>query len=137
MTTKRGLQYFIQSDGGGIRSRVYISKGKRKAEIPSGTESTQGSAMSKRQVPDMPMISEPKLELSMSNSNRDKSHSEGSNRHLYQLVQTVLHSVKGQILGNVATDPPSGWNRLSSKPQIKKIKEYHAKKKRQERKNLQ
>ncbi|MBW0591244.1 hypothetical protein O181_130959 [Austropuccinia psidii MF-1] len=44
----------------------------QKGKIPSGTESTQGSAISKRQVPDMPMISETELELSMSNSNRDK-----------------------------------------------------------------
>ncbi|MBW0515722.1 hypothetical protein O181_055437 [Austropuccinia psidii MF-1] len=66
----------------------------------------------------MPMISEPELELSMSNSNRDKSHSEGSNIHLYEPVQEeeiVRYS--------------NGWNSLSSKPQIKKIKEYHAKKK--------
>ncbi|MBW0500719.1 hypothetical protein O181_040434 [Austropuccinia psidii MF-1] len=107
MTTRRGSQYSIQSHGGGLRGRFDPSKGKRKGEIPSGLESTQGKAISKRQVPDMPMISEPELELSMSNSNRDKSHSEGSNRHLYEPVQTVLHSVQGQKLGNVATNPPS------------------------------
>ncbi|MBW0494283.1 hypothetical protein O181_033998 [Austropuccinia psidii MF-1] len=54
----------------------------------------------------MPMISEPELELSMSNSKRDKSHSEGSNRHLYEPVQAVLHSLQRQRLGNVATKPP-------------------------------
>ncbi|MBW0503605.1 hypothetical protein O181_043320 [Austropuccinia psidii MF-1] len=52
------------------------------------------------------MISELELELSMSNSNRDKSHSEGSSRHLYEPVQAVLHSLQGQKLGNVATNPP-------------------------------
>ncbi|MBW0540590.1 hypothetical protein O181_080305 [Austropuccinia psidii MF-1] len=106
MTTRRGSQYSIQSDGGGLRSRVDPSKGKRKGEIPSGTEATQGSAISKRQVIYMPMICEPELELSMSDSNRDKSHSEGSNRHLYEPVQALLHSVQGQRLGNVATNPP-------------------------------
>ncbi|MBW0501710.1 hypothetical protein O181_041425 [Austropuccinia psidii MF-1] len=87
----------------------------------------------------------------MINSNRDKSHSEGSNRHLYEPVESVLHSVQGKRLGNVATNPPTsdellaypekllkeeeivrysnGWNPLSSKPQIKNIKEYDSKKK--------
>ncbi|MBW0562545.1 hypothetical protein O181_102260 [Austropuccinia psidii MF-1] len=106
MTTRRGSQYSFQSDGGGIRSRVDMSNGKRKGKIPSGTESTQGSAISQGQVPNMPMFSEPELELIMSNSNRDKSHSEGSNRHLYEPVQRVLHSVQGQRLGNVSTNPP-------------------------------
>ncbi|MBW0581505.1 hypothetical protein O181_121220 [Austropuccinia psidii MF-1] len=151
MTTRRGSQYSIQSDGAGLRGRIDSSKGKRKGNIPSGTESTQGSALSQRQVPEMPMISEPELELSMSDSNRYKSHSEGSNRHLHEPVQTVLHSVQRQGLGNVAPNTPrsdellahpekflkeeeivrysNGWNPLSSKPQIKKIKEYHAKKK--------
>ncbi|MBW0503948.1 hypothetical protein O181_043663 [Austropuccinia psidii MF-1] len=54
----------------------------------------------------MPTISEPALDLSMGSSNRDKSYSEGSNRHLYEPVQAVLHSVQGQRLGNVATGPP-------------------------------
>ncbi|MBW0592912.1 hypothetical protein O181_132627 [Austropuccinia psidii MF-1] len=52
------------------------------------------------------MISEPELELNMRNSNRGKSHSEGSNRHLYEPVQAVLHSVQGKRLGNVAPNPP-------------------------------
>ncbi|MBW0480399.1 hypothetical protein O181_020114 [Austropuccinia psidii MF-1] len=86
----------------------------------------------------------------MSNSNRYKSHSEGSNRCINEPVKTVLHSVQGQGLGNVATNPPrsdellahpeeflkeeeivrcsNGWNSLSSKAEIKKIKEYHDKK---------
>ncbi|MBW0588666.1 hypothetical protein O181_128381 [Austropuccinia psidii MF-1] len=106
MTTGRGSQYSIQSDGAGLRGRIDSSKGKRKGNIPSGTESTQGSALSQRQVPEMPMISEPELELSMSDSNRYKSHSEGSNRHLHEPVQTVLHSVQRQGLGNVAPNTP-------------------------------
>ncbi|MBW0503615.1 hypothetical protein O181_043330 [Austropuccinia psidii MF-1] len=106
MTTRRGSQYSIQSEGGGLRSRISPAKGKRKRKIPSGTEYTQGSTISKRQVPGIPMISQPELELSMSNSNRDKSHSEGSNRHPYEPVQAVLHSVQEQSLQNVATNPP-------------------------------
>ncbi|MBW0536095.1 hypothetical protein O181_075810 [Austropuccinia psidii MF-1] len=58
----------------------------------------------------MPMISEPELELSMSNSNRYKSHSEGSDIHLHEPVQAVLHSVQIQGLGNVASNTPrSDW----------------------------
>ncbi|MBW0496114.1 hypothetical protein O181_035829 [Austropuccinia psidii MF-1] len=117
---------------------VYPSKGKQQGQIPSGTDSTQGSSISKRQVLDMPMISDPELELSMSSSNRYKSHSEGSNRHLYEPIKSVLHGVEGQRLGNFATNPPrsdqllaypekllkeeeivrysNGWNPLSSKP---------------------
>ncbi|MBW0503713.1 hypothetical protein O181_043428 [Austropuccinia psidii MF-1] len=106
MTTRRGSQYSIQSGGAGLRGRIDSSKGKRKGNIPSGTESTQGSALSQRQVPEVPIISEPELELSMSNSNRYKSHSEGSDRNLHEPVQEVLHSVQGQGLGNVATNIP-------------------------------
>ncbi|MBW0561709.1 hypothetical protein O181_101424 [Austropuccinia psidii MF-1] len=106
MTTRRGSQYSIQSDTAGLRGRIYPSKGKRKGKIPSGTESTQGSALSQRQVPEMPITSEPELELSMSDSNRYKSHSEGSNINLHEPVQAVLHSVQGQGLGNVATNTP-------------------------------
>ncbi|MBW0517962.1 hypothetical protein O181_057677 [Austropuccinia psidii MF-1] len=54
----------------------------------------------------MPMISEPELEISMSHSNRYKSHSEGSDRHLHEPVQAVLHIVQGQGLGNVASNIP-------------------------------
>ncbi|MBW0565643.1 hypothetical protein O181_105358 [Austropuccinia psidii MF-1] len=150
MTTRRGSQHSSQSDGAGLRGRMDSAKGKRNGNIPSGTESTQESALSQRQVLEMPMISEPELELSMSNSNRYKSHSEGSNRHLHEPVQTVIHSVQRQGLGNVASNTPrsdellahpenvpqrqeivrysNGWNPLSSKPQIKKIKAHHAKK---------
>ncbi|MBW0534373.1 hypothetical protein O181_074088 [Austropuccinia psidii MF-1] len=58
-------------------------------------KSTQESSISRMKVPDMPMISEPNLELSMSNLNRNKLHSEGSNTHLYDPVQAVLHGVQG------------------------------------------
>ncbi|MBW0571671.1 hypothetical protein O181_111386 [Austropuccinia psidii MF-1] len=54
----------------------------------------------------MPIISEPELELSMSDSNRYKSHSEGSNRHLHEPVQALLHSVQGQGFRNAATNIP-------------------------------
>ncbi|MBW0586543.1 hypothetical protein O181_126258, partial [Austropuccinia psidii MF-1] len=103
---RRGFQYSIQSDGTGLRSRIDPSKGKRKGKIPSGSESTQGSAIYQRQVPETTMISGPGLELSISNSKRDKSHSEGSNRHLHEPVQEVIHHVQGEGLGNVTTNPP-------------------------------
>ncbi|MBW0592664.1 hypothetical protein O181_132379 [Austropuccinia psidii MF-1] len=106
MTTRRGSQYSMQSDEAGLRGIIHSSKGKRKGNIPSGTESTQGSALSQRQVPEIPMISEPELELSMSNSNRYKSHSEGSYRHLNEPVKTVINGVQRKGLGNVASNTP-------------------------------
>ncbi|MBW0588972.1 hypothetical protein O181_128687 [Austropuccinia psidii MF-1] len=54
----------------------------------------------------MPMISEPELELSMSDSNRYKSHSEGADRHLHEPVQAVLNIVQRQGLGNVVSNTP-------------------------------
>ncbi|MBW0516967.1 hypothetical protein O181_056682 [Austropuccinia psidii MF-1] len=127
MSSRRRSQYTIQSDGAGLRSRVDPSNGKIKGKIPSGTEYTQGNAISQRKVPEISIISVPELEL----------------------VQAVLHSVQGQGLGNVVTNTTrsdellahpekifkeeeivrysNGWDPLSSKPQIKKIKEYHAK----------
>ncbi|MBW0515881.1 hypothetical protein O181_055596 [Austropuccinia psidii MF-1] len=63
MITRRGSRYYIQSDGAGLRSTIDPSKGKRKDKIPSGKESTQGSTISQRKVPEMPIISEPGLEL--------------------------------------------------------------------------
>ncbi|MBW0495187.1 hypothetical protein O181_034902 [Austropuccinia psidii MF-1] len=42
----------------------------------------------------------------MNNSNRYKSHSEGSNRHIHEPGQTVIHNVQGQGLVNVAKNPP-------------------------------
>ncbi|MBW0551976.1 hypothetical protein O181_091691 [Austropuccinia psidii MF-1] len=82
----------------------------------SGTESTQRSSLSQRQVPEMPMIFEPELEISMSSSNRYKSHSEGSHRHLNEPVQSVLHSIQGQGLVNVATNTPRS-DELMAHPQ--------------------
>ncbi|MBW0488580.1 hypothetical protein O181_028295 [Austropuccinia psidii MF-1] len=96
MTTRREYQYSIKSDVGGLRSRNDPNKGKGNGEIPSGTESTQGSAISQRQVPEMSIISEPELELSTSNSKRYKSQSEGSDRPLHKPVQEVLHGVQGK-----------------------------------------
>ncbi|MBW0590368.1 hypothetical protein O181_130083 [Austropuccinia psidii MF-1] len=52
------------------------------------------------------MISQPEFKLSMCKSNRAKSHSGGSNRHLYEQVKAVLHGVQGQRMGNVATNSP-------------------------------
>ncbi|MBW0517459.1 hypothetical protein O181_057174 [Austropuccinia psidii MF-1] len=52
------------------------------------------------------MLSEPKLAPSMSNSNRYKSHSKGSDRHSHEPVQTIPHSLQGKRLGNVATNTP-------------------------------
>ncbi|MBW0551023.1 hypothetical protein O181_090738 [Austropuccinia psidii MF-1] len=120
MTTGERFQYSIQSDGAGLRSRVDPSKGKRKGKIPSGTEYTQVSSMSQQQVPEMPIISETEFELSMSNSNRFNSHSEGSNRHLSEPVQAVSHSVQGQGLGNVSTDPPRSGEILEDPENISK-----------------
>ncbi|MBW0495779.1 hypothetical protein O181_035494 [Austropuccinia psidii MF-1] len=117
MTTRRGSQYYIQSDGAGLRSRFDPSKGKRKGKIPSGTEFTQGSAISQRQVTEMPIKSDPELELGMDNLNRYKSHSKGSNRHLYEPVQTVIDRVQGQGLGNVATNHPPRSDELLAHPE--------------------
>ncbi|MBW0514970.1 hypothetical protein O181_054685 [Austropuccinia psidii MF-1] len=116
MTTRRGSQYSIQSDGAGLRGRIDPLKGKRKGKIPSGTESTQGSSLFQRQVPEMPMISAPELELSMSDSNRYKSHKARSDRHLHEPVQAVIHSVQGQGLRNVATNTPKS-DELLKNPQ--------------------
>ncbi|MBW0516205.1 hypothetical protein O181_055920 [Austropuccinia psidii MF-1] len=149
MTTKRGSQYFIQSYGAGLKGRIDPSKGKRKGKISSGTECTQGRALSQRQVPEMPIISETELELSMSDSNRYKSHSrvqieayisqfkqyymvekEKDWEMLPQIHQGVINSwhILTQFLKEEEIVRYSnGWNPLSSKLQIKNIKEYHAK----------
>ncbi|MBW0500333.1 hypothetical protein O181_040048 [Austropuccinia psidii MF-1] len=76
-------------------------------------ESPQGSALSQRKVPEIPMISEPELELSMSNSKRYKSHSEGSDRHLHEPVKAVIHRVQRQGLGNVASNTPRNYELLA------------------------
>ncbi|MBW0566321.1 hypothetical protein O181_106036 [Austropuccinia psidii MF-1] len=100
MTTRRGSQYSIKSDGTQLRGRIDPSKGKRKSKIYTR------KCLIQRQVPEMPIISEPQLKLSMSDSNRYKSHSEGSKRHLNEPLQAVLHNVQGQGLGNVAKNTP-------------------------------
>ncbi|MBW0528740.1 hypothetical protein O181_068455 [Austropuccinia psidii MF-1] len=86
----------------------------------------------------------------MSKSNRYKSHSEGTDRNLHETVLAVLHGVKGQRLGNVSkihqgvmnsrhnlkrflnkeeiVRYSNRWNSTSSKPKIKKIKNWHKKK---------
>ncbi|MBW0461162.1 hypothetical protein O181_000877 [Austropuccinia psidii MF-1] len=112
MTTMRGSQYYIQSDGAGLKSRNDPKNGKRKGKIPSGTESTQGSAISQTPVLEIPIISESDLKLSMTNSKKYKLHSDGSDRLIHEPVKTILHSVQGQRLGNVATNPP--WRKHSS-----------------------
>ncbi|MBW0544511.1 hypothetical protein O181_084226 [Austropuccinia psidii MF-1] len=38
----------------------------------------------------------------MSNYKRNQSHSDGSNRHIYEPVKTVLHGVQGLGFGNIA-----------------------------------
>ncbi|MBW0537196.1 hypothetical protein O181_076911 [Austropuccinia psidii MF-1] len=98
--------------------RVDPLKGKRKSKVPSGTESTQESTISQRKAPEMPIISEQELELSMSNSKRCKSHSEGSNRNLYVPIKAILHSSQRQGLGNVATNPPRSDELLAQPEKI-------------------
>ncbi|MBW0559516.1 hypothetical protein O181_099231 [Austropuccinia psidii MF-1] len=105
MNTRRGFKYSIQSDGGRLRIINNPKKGKRKGKIPSGTESTQESAISQRKVSEMTIISEPKLELMINTFNICKSHSEGSDRHLNEPIQAVIQGVQGKILANVATNP--------------------------------
>ncbi|MBW0579075.1 hypothetical protein O181_118790 [Austropuccinia psidii MF-1] len=117
MTTKRGSKYYIKSDGVELRSRIDPSKGRRKGKIPSGTESTQGSAISQRQVPEMPIISELYLELSMSDSNRYKSHSEGSKGHLNEPVQAVQHGYKDkdwEMLPQIHQGVMKSWHILKN-----------------------
>ncbi|MBW0572361.1 hypothetical protein O181_112076 [Austropuccinia psidii MF-1] len=145
MTTRRGSQYSIQSDGAGLRGRIDSSKGKRKGNILSGTESTQGSALSQRPVPEMPMISEPDLELSKNHIQRAQIDIYMSQYHQYytlykdkdwdmlpQIHQGVMnswHILKKLLKEEEIVRYSNGWNPLSSKPQIRKIKEDHAKKK--------
>ncbi|MBW0542790.1 hypothetical protein O181_082505 [Austropuccinia psidii MF-1] len=122
----------------------------QKGKIASGIESTQGTSILQRQVSEMPIISEPELELSISSSNGDNSNSEGTNRHIHEPFQAVLHGLQGQRLGNVSTNTPrsdellahsenvpqrgeivkdsNGWNQLSSRHEIKTITNFHKKK---------
>ncbi|MBW0585306.1 hypothetical protein O181_125021 [Austropuccinia psidii MF-1] len=132
MTTRRGFQYSIQSDGAELRGRIDSSKGKRKGNIPSGTESTQGSALSQRQVPEMPMISEPELELNIDMSQYKQYYTVYKDKdwemfpQIHQGVMNSWHILKHFLTEEIVVYS-NGWNPLSSKPQIKKIKEYHAK----------
>ncbi|MBW0468129.1 hypothetical protein O181_007844 [Austropuccinia psidii MF-1] len=118
MATRIGSQYSIQSDGAELRSKINPSKGKRKGKIPSGPESTQGSSISQTQVPEMPIVSEPELELSMSNPKKYKPQSSFSYRHIHEPVQAVLHGVQVQILGNVATNPPRSDELLENSQKV-------------------
>ncbi|MBW0521809.1 hypothetical protein O181_061524 [Austropuccinia psidii MF-1] len=97
------------------RSRIDRSKWKRKGKIPSGTECTQESSISQMQVPEMPIISEPELELSMSNSNRYKSHSEGSNRHIHEpdkQYYTVYKDKDWEMLPQIHQGVMNSWHIL-------------------------
>ncbi|MBW0593281.1 hypothetical protein O181_132996 [Austropuccinia psidii MF-1] len=67
------------------------------------------------QVLEMLIILEPELEDSMSNP-RKKLHSESSNRHINEPVQTVPHSLQRKGLGNI-TPNPSRSNELLPNPQ--------------------
>ncbi|MBW0460618.1 hypothetical protein O181_000333 [Austropuccinia psidii MF-1] len=129
MTTRRGPKYSIKSDGDGLSSRIDMSKGKRKGKIPSGTKSTQGSVISQRQVPGIPIISEPESELSMNNSNRHKAHSAGPDRHLHDPVQKLLLGVQGkrfEMLPQLHQGVMNSWNILKKflKEEIVRYSKY-------------
>ncbi|MBW0530578.1 hypothetical protein O181_070293 [Austropuccinia psidii MF-1] len=49
----------------------------------------------------------------MSHLNRDKSHYKGSNRHIYDPVQALLHGIQGHKLGNIATNTPRRYELLA------------------------
>ncbi|MBW0534449.1 hypothetical protein O181_074164 [Austropuccinia psidii MF-1] len=66
----------------------------------------------------MPIISEPELELSMSNFNRDRSHSEGSNTHICVPLKDVLHNLQRKRLRNAATNPPRSDELLENSQKI-------------------
>ncbi|MBW0555467.1 hypothetical protein O181_095182 [Austropuccinia psidii MF-1] len=66
----------------------------------------------------MPIISESELELSMSSSNKYKTHSEVSDRHINEPVKEVLHSVQRQQSGKVATNPPSSDELLENSQNV-------------------
>ncbi|MBW0460821.1 hypothetical protein O181_000536 [Austropuccinia psidii MF-1] len=72
----------------------------------------------------------------MSNSKRYKSNYEGSDRLLHEPIEAVLHGVKGQELGNVATNPPRSDELLAHPEKVPQwgTKDWH-KKKREERKD--
>ncbi|MBW0525786.1 hypothetical protein O181_065501 [Austropuccinia psidii MF-1] len=78
----------------------------QREKLPSGLESTQRSSISQRKVPENLFIYKAELELSMSHENTDKSHSEGSDTHIHEPVQTVLQILQRKEPGNSATNPP-------------------------------
>ncbi|MBW0534966.1 hypothetical protein O181_074681 [Austropuccinia psidii MF-1] len=106
MTTRRGPQYSIQSDEGRLRSRNDTTNGKRKDKILNGKEYTKGSAISQREVPEIPFICDPEFELSIIHSKKDKLHSHGSDRNVHYSVKTVFHNLQRQRLENSATNSP-------------------------------
>ncbi|MBW0463578.1 hypothetical protein O181_003293 [Austropuccinia psidii MF-1] len=59
-----------------------------------------------QQVLEIPIISEPELELSRSHLNRNKEYSKGSNRYIHEPVQTVIHIQYRQGLVKVSPNPP-------------------------------
>ncbi|MBW0499038.1 hypothetical protein O181_038753 [Austropuccinia psidii MF-1] len=114
MTIRRGSQYSIQSDVGGLRRRGDLSKGKRKGKIPSGTESTQATAISRRQVPDMAMIFETWLE---------RMYKDRYLEMLPQIHQGVMNSwniLRKFLKEEEIVRYSNGWNPLSSKPAKKR-----------------
>ncbi|MBW0474651.1 hypothetical protein O181_014366 [Austropuccinia psidii MF-1] len=120
MTTREGSQYLIQSYGGGITSINDPTKGKRKGKIPSVIESTQGTANSQRQVPEIPIISEPALELNKEWEIMPQIHQGVMN--FWHILQRFL---KEEEIGKYC----NGWKPLLFKPEIKKMKERHTKRK--------
>ncbi|MBW0568231.1 hypothetical protein O181_107946 [Austropuccinia psidii MF-1] len=92
----------------------------KKGKIPNGTESTQRSAISQREMSEMAIISGAELELRMINSKGNKSHSEGSDRHLYEPVQELSHNVQGLILGNAAINSQMSYELLAYLKKVQK-----------------
>ncbi|MBW0511214.1 hypothetical protein O181_050929 [Austropuccinia psidii MF-1] len=93
MTTRRGSQYSIQSDGGALRSRNNTSKGKRKRNNPVEQNPHKEVPYPKGKSQKC-LNYEPEVELSMGNSNRYKSHSEGSDRRLHGSDELLEHPEK-------------------------------------------
>ncbi|MBW0482463.1 hypothetical protein O181_022178 [Austropuccinia psidii MF-1] len=122
-----GSQYSIQSDGAGLRGSIDPSKAKSKGKIPSGTESTQGSALSQRLVPAMPMISEPELEPSISNSNRYKYIQRAPieiQMSQYMQYYTVYKDKDWEILPQIHQGVMSSWLILKKFLKDKEIVRY-------------
>ncbi|MBW0513162.1 hypothetical protein O181_052877 [Austropuccinia psidii MF-1] len=125
--------------------------GKEREKSPVEQNPHKEVPYSKGKSQQMPIISEQELELSMSNSNRYKNiqkaqidiymshykqyytvYKDKDWEILPQIHQGVMNS--WQILKRFLKEEEivrysNGWNPLTSKPQIKNIKYYHAKKK--------